>query len=120
MNFLTFLVFLEGGKANKIATEFTEDARKLLSRTLELPEYVLLLIDLYGMRTLKDLSTFGDGDINEIITMVREGLFERIDLKSPSTRKQYLGHDYSDVKTFKFKTASFRRTFMCVLRLMGT
>lgn len=100
---------LERGKPHKITTEFDDCAMNLLANDLELPEYALLLLDLYGMRTLKDLTTLGTDEIDEIIKMVREDSFERVDLKSRVIRIRYLGHDFADLKTFNFKPMDLRK-----------
>lgn len=84
-------------------TAFTPEAYDLLSRKLGLNEYALLLVDLYGVRTLNDLSELDSSDIDDIVKHVREGLFGQVDFSSKSTRIRYLGADYPNVGSFDFK-----------------
>lgn len=84
-------------------TAMTQESKKLLQNDLRLPEYALLLLETYGMRTLEDLTELTIEVIQEIVECVRASAFGDIDFTSKSVKAQYLGGNYSDVKTFDFK-----------------
>lgn len=83
-------MFCISAKEKEISTSFTPEAHDLQSRKLGLNEYALLLVDLYGMRTLNDLSELDSADIDDIVKHVRGGLFGPVDFGSKSARIRYL------------------------------
>lgn len=95
------LAILEKEKA--ITTAFTPEAHALLSGKLGLNEYAVLLVDLYGMRTLYDLAELDSDVIDDIVKHVREGLFKQVDFESRATRIRYLGADFQTPEAFNFK-----------------
>lgn len=81
---------------------YSQGARNLLVAN-ELPDYVLLLLGLYGVRTLKDLKEFSSEDVDEIIQLVRSRSFGGIELSSRLVKMKYLGGEYPDLTLFTFK-----------------
>lgn len=81
---------------------FNQAAQALLAEN-EVADYVLLLMGLYGVRTLKDLCEFGPEDVDEIVKLVRSGSFGGIEFTSRAARLKYLGGEFPDLASFMFK-----------------
>lgn len=78
-------------------------ARSVLTE-VGLPEHIFLLLDLYGVRTLQDLSALNSSIIEEVESCVKNGTFEGIvDLEDKTNRLKYLGFDYKSIDSFKFQ-----------------
>lgn len=86
-----------------------EESKELL-RSLGVPEHIWLLMNLYGLRSLDDLSAL-DGDVIKDIEMcVGNGTFsEMVDFGSKAIRQNYLGYDCKNLMTFKFKPFDLRK-----------
>lgn len=91
------------GKAKE--TEFPEETETWLKDTVGLPNYALLLLNLYGVRTIGDLTEVDENTVDEIIGSVRNStLFcGGLEMDSKSVREQYLGANYTDITKFDFK-----------------
>lgn len=78
------------------------EARAILTE-VGLPDHITSLLDLYGIRTLKDLTSFDSAIIEEVESCVKNGTFEGIvDLEDKNNRLKYLGFDYKSIDSFKF------------------
>lgn len=68
------------------------------------PNYVRLLLELYGITFIEELSKLDYQDIEEIEQGVRSGSFGgHVDFTSKANRMKYLGFDVSDVSKFSFR-----------------
>lgn len=69
-----------------------------------LPEYAITLLELYGVSHVSDLIGFGREEIAELELKVRDrSIFPgNIDFEAKSSRKKYLGFDYSLPEQFGF------------------
>lgn len=80
-----------------------EDAAKGILRELNLPNNIALLLELYGMRTISDLTSLDDSVITEVVECVRNGTFAAlVDLEVIPNRIRYLGFNYKSLSTFNF------------------
>lgn len=70
---------------------------------MEVSDYVVLLLSLYGVRTLKDLRDFDDDDRDEIVRSVRSGSMCGVEFRLKNVKLKYLGGEYSNVEMFDFK-----------------
>lgn len=80
-----------------------DEESKSLLKSIKLPDNFSMLLELYGLRTVEDLSQLDEATINEVVAFVRNGsLEEMVDMESKTNRIKYLGFNYTDLKTFKF------------------
>lgn len=85
------------------------EAKTILTK-VGLPVHVALLLELYGIRTLSDLSSLDSTIIEDVENCVKNGTFEAIvDLEDKSNRLKFLGFDYKSLTSFKFQPMDLRK-----------
>lgn len=77
---------------------------KIFLLELNITNHVSLLLELYGVAFLDDLTSFDDSDIENIERNVRQGEFSnQVDFDSKQNRIKYLGFDLANWKDFTFR-----------------
>lgn len=89
--------------------EISADAKVILAQ-VGLPDNIGLLLELFGIRTVSDLSTLDAALIEDVENSVKNGTFEAIvDLEDRENRLKYLGYDYKSLNLFKFQPMDTRK-----------
>lgn len=87
-----------------------DSSAKAVLASLELPPHVLLLLEFYGIRTLKDLTMIDSTTIAEVADTVKDGsLGDVVDLTLKANRMKYLGCDHTNLASFKFKPMDLKK-----------
>lgn len=87
-----------------------EQITKSFLESLGIPRNIWLLMDLYGLRTLSDLTSL-DGDMVKDIeaSVGNESFAAMVDWSSKEERMKYLGYDCKHLPAFKFKPFDLRK-----------
>lgn len=89
--------------------EISEAAKSILTQA-GLTDNIAMLLELYGIRTLNDLTTLDYTIIEDVENSVKNGTFEAIvDLEDKNTRLKFLGYDYKSLNLFKFQPMDTRK-----------
>lgn len=83
--------------------EMERTTRKFLA-SHTVPDYVVLLLELYGVTHITDLTEFGEEDVSDIVLKVRDcSIFPfAVDFQSKSNRIKFLGFEFAEVGLFDF------------------
>jgi hypothetical protein len=98
---LKFLMVNCNLKMDKSLNEFLSDEG--------FPNSFSYLLPIAGYRSLKDLDSFDNSQIEDLEKFIRESLKNFVELNEKSTRMKYLGFDCKDVGSFVFPPGDKRK-----------
>lgn len=93
-----------------------DEKSKKFIKSYFVPDYAVLLLELYGFSCLTDLESIDQNIIQDIEHHVRTGLFQSlVDFACKNAREKYLGFNVLDVSCYSIKPMDKKK-----LLLVGT